>query len=68
MGSCLITQGNLGCESQSNRLRGGVIMFALSLAIAVVMVKLGASGGYRAALFIPFLVATNGVYQGLYKT
>jgi len=68
MGACSIIQGNLGCGEQSKRLRMGVIAFTISLVIAVVMLKLGAAPGYRVALFLPFLAAANGVWQGLYRT
>jgi hypothetical protein len=68
MGASCSIQGNLGCESQSKRLRGGVIQFAISLVLAVVLLKLEVDPLYRLVLFLPFLMATNGVYQALYKT
>ena len=67
MGSCMVT-GNLGCENQSRRLRMGVMLFATALAVAVVVLKLDLAAPFRLALFIPFGIAANGVYMGLFKT
>ena len=60
--------GNLSPVAASKRLRGGVIMLAVGLALAVVLVKAQLHVGYRALLFVPFLFAANGFYQGLYRT
>jgi len=68
MGASCSIQGNLGCESQSKRLRMGVIQFAVSLVLAVILMKLEVNPLYRLVLFFPFFGATNGVYQALYKT
>lgn len=61
-------QGNLGCENQNKRLRSGVYAFAGSLGLAVLLLKLEVAPLYRLTLFIPFLFASIGVYQGLFKT
>lgn len=43
-------------------------MLAVGLAMAVILVKAQLHLGYRAFLFVPFLLAANGFYQGLYRT
>lgn len=60
--------GNLSPVAASKRLRGSVIMLAAGLAMAVFFVKAQLHVGYRAFLFVPFLLAANGFYQGLYRT
>jgi len=60
--------GNLSPGAASKRLRGGVVMLAVGLAMAVVFVKAEIHVAYRALLFLPFLLAANGFYQGLYRT
>lgn len=62
------TAGNLSDENQTQRLRGGVLGLGVSLTLAVVMLKMGASAPVRLALFLPFLVTANGLFQGLYRT
>jgi hypothetical protein len=68
MAACSLQGGNLGCASQSDRLRKGVIFFALALVVATVLLKMGLGTGYRLALFVPFGLAANLIYMGLYKT
>ena len=60
--------GNLSPVVASHRLRGGVIMLAVGLTLAVILAKAQVHLGYRAFLFVPFLLAANGFYQGLYRT
>lgn len=43
-------------------------MLAVGLAMAVVFVEAELHLAYRALLFVPFLLASNGFYQGLYRT
>ena len=43
-------------------------MLTVGLAMAVIFVKAQIHIGYRALLFVPFLLAANGFYQGLYRT
>lgn len=68
MGASCSIQGNLGCDNQNKRLRLGVFQFAISLVLAVVLLKLEVNPMYRLVLFLPFFGATNGIYQALYKT
>jgi hypothetical protein len=60
--------GNLSPAAATKRLRGGVIMLTVGLAMAVALVKLETHPAARALLFVPFLLAANGFYQGLYRT
>lgn len=47
-------------------MRTGVIAFLIALALAVVMVRAGVHPALRACLVLPFFVAANGLYMGLY--
>ena len=67
MGPCMIT-GNLGCGGQSRRLRNGVIAFSIVLVAAVLSLELDVGAWWRLVLFVPFMIAANLVYQGLFKT
>ena len=58
---------NLPEAEQNRRLRMGVTAFTITLVLAVVLLKLGIPPLFRTLLFLPFLVAANGVYMGLYK-
>jgi len=60
--SCNITE-----DEQNKRLRMGVIFFSVTLMVAVVLLKLDVSPGWRALLFLPFFGASNGLFMGLYK-
>ncbi|MCA9625817.1 MAG: hypothetical protein KC731_42635 [Myxococcales bacterium] len=60
--------GNLSPHAASKRLRSGVIMLAIGLALGVVLVKSDLPIAYRALLFLPFFMTANGFYQGLYRT
>jgi hypothetical protein len=61
--SCNITD-----RSQNQRMRVGVIMFAVALAIGVVMVQAGVPAAYRLLLIIPFWAAANAFTSALYRT
>jgi hypothetical protein len=58
--------GNLSDDHQTRRLRGGVLAFGVALVIAVAMLKLGAPTPARLLLFVPFLAACFGLFQGLH--
>lgn len=60
--------GNLGEHGQDLRLRGGVILGALSLILGVVLLKLGVPTALRAVLFVPCTSAASMVFMGLYGT
>jgi hypothetical protein len=62
-----LREGNLGEEERSRRLRGGVLVFGVGIALAVLALKLGASQGVLAALFLPFGVGANGIYSALFN-
>jgi hypothetical protein len=59
--------GNLSEEAASRRLRIGILMLAVSLAMAVAMAAFGLRSEWRLALVLPFFFAANGVYQGLHR-
>jgi len=65
--ACARRATNLGTEGQDKALRMGVVLFALTLVAAVTMVKLGVAAPYRIVLVIPFLMAANGAFMGLFK-
>ena len=58
---------NLPEAEQNRRLRMGVTAFTITLVLAVVLLKLGLPPLWRTLLFLPFRVAANGVYMGLFK-
>ena len=57
--------GNLDARAQNAQLRFGVVMIAAALALAVVLLGVGAPAPYRALLAIPLFLGTYGVYAGL---
>jgi hypothetical protein len=65
--ACAKRVSNLGSEGQDKALRMGVILFTLTLIAAVAMVKAGVAAPYRIALIIPFMIAANGAFMGLFK-
>jgi hypothetical protein len=60
--TCNITE-----DEQNRRLRMGVVFFTVTLVAAVVLLKLDVAAGWRALLFVPFFVAANGLFMGLFK-
>lgn len=60
--------GNLTPHAASKRLLFGMTMLMVALAAAVLIHELGASHWWRLALFVPFQLAFNGVFMGLYRT
>ena len=60
--------GNLSPLAASARLRHGVVALAVALALGVVLVELSVPAVWRLTLFVPFLFAASGFYQGLYRT
>ena len=59
---------NLEVAGQNSRLRLGVAMLGIALAITVVLVQADVHRGWRAILFIPFFLAASGAWQGLFRT
>lgn len=59
-------EGNIGEGPQNARMRSGVIAFVVAIAISVVMVRSGLHPALRLLLLVPFFVAANGVYMGLF--
>ncbi len=43
-------------------------MMSVALMLAVVMVRFDVARNYRVLLFLPFLMAAFGAFQGLYRT
>jgi hypothetical protein len=60
--------GNLGTEVQNAQLRRGVILFAIALAIGVILVRAQVAPAVRLLLFVPFAMASYGIHLGLFKT
>lgn len=63
-----IAKGNLEAQAQDTQMRMGIIALAVALGFATSLAKLGASPGYRALAFVPFLFAAYGVLAALYRT
>ena len=59
---------NISIEERRKRLRGGLIMLVLSLAILTVLVVTGVSSWWRLALFPFFAAAASGIFQWRDKT
>jgi hypothetical protein len=59
-------EGNIGEGPQNARMRGGVIAFVVAIAVSVVLVRSGLHPALRLLLLVPFFVAANGVYMGLF--
>jgi hypothetical protein len=59
---------NIGPQGQDRRLRGGVVFFALTLVLAVILTKTGAAAELRWLLALPFFVAVMGISQALCRT
>ncbi len=60
--------GNLDAHAQNLQLRVGVTMIAAALALAVLLLGLGAPAAYRGVLAFPLFFGTYGVYAGLTRT
>lgn len=60
--------GNLSPGAASRRLRQGVAMLGLALAVSVALVYVDLHQAWRLLLFLPFFVSANGFYQGLFRT
>jgi hypothetical protein len=59
-------EGNIGAGPRDARLRRGVLAFVLALAVAVPLVRSGLHPALRVVLVVPFFMAANGLYMGLY--
>jgi hypothetical protein len=59
-------EGNIGAGPQNARMRTGVVAFLVALATAVTMVRFGVHPALRLALVLPFFMAANGLYMGLF--
>lgn len=59
---------NLGPQTQDRRLRIGIGLFAVTLALAVLLVRLDGHPALRWGLALPFFIATLHVAEAMYKT
>jgi len=59
---------NLGCHGQNVRLRASVVLVAVGLGLAIAFIKGGFPEWTRALCFLPFLLAANLAFQGLFRT
>jgi hypothetical protein len=66
--TALVQRGNLDSRSQDGQLRLGLLALAMALAGAAFLARQDAATLYRAAVFVPFFVATNGVLAAFYRT
>lgn len=62
---CLL---NIGPKQRALRMRFGVTLFIISVAVAVALVATQVPMWWRLALFLPFLMATTGFFQARRKT
>jgi len=59
---------NIGPEQRRKRVRFGVVMFAVSAAIAGALLFSGASRWWRLGLFFPLATSAIGFFQAYEKT
>jgi hypothetical protein len=59
---------NISEQSQNQRMRSAVVVFAATLALSVLMTQLGVGFVYRLLLIVPFWVAANAFTSALYRT
>jgi hypothetical protein len=59
---------NIGPKEQRKRLVFGVVTFVAGLAVATLLIALGANHWWRLALFVPFAAGGIGVFQAREKT
>lgn len=59
---------NLEAHGQNARLRMGLGMLAMALALSVVLVRADIDRLWRLALAVPFFFSAMGAFQGLYRT
>lgn len=59
---------NLSDTNVTRRLRVGIVMLMVALALAAVFEKLDASPLTRLWLFLPFFLAENAFFQAIHKT
>lgn len=61
-------RGNLDAHAQDAQLRVGLIALAMALVVAAFLARRDAATVYRALVFVPFVVAANGVLAAFYGT
>jgi hypothetical protein len=61
-------EGNLSADTQTPRLKGGVVGLGIGLVMAAVMLEQGVSVPLRLLLFVPFFVSSVLLFQGLFNT
>lgn len=59
---------NLSTRGQNQRLRLGIVLLTVGLALTVALVKLQVEPLYRLGLFVPFFMASFTTLQGLCRT
>jgi hypothetical protein len=59
---------NIGPRGRKMRLRAGVIGLGAAVALAGLLIALGAPRGWRLSVFVPFWVGALGVFQARDKT
>jgi hypothetical protein len=59
---------NIGPKEVRKRQFMGVAMIALGIVVAIVFARADLSGGWYAALFLPFWIGTLGISQARKKT
>jgi len=60
--------GNLTPRAASKRLLGGMVLLGVALAGAVALHELSLARWWRLTLILPFFLAANGLFMGLYRT
>ena len=61
-------RGNLDSHAKEAQLRVGLIALAMALVVVAFLARSDAAPFFRAVVFLPFLVATNGVLAAFYGT
>lgn len=60
--------GNICGKSQALMIRMSLVFLTLALAISVVLVQSDLAAGYRLLLVVPYFLAWQNFYQGLFRT
>lgn len=61
-------EGNLSADTQTPRLKAGVVTLGFGLVVAAVMLEQGVSVPLRLLLFVPFFLSSMLLLQGLFNT
>ena len=64
----LLVIPNIGPRGRASRMRFGIVGLGVAVALAIVLLALGAPRGWRAVVFVPLWIGALGVLQARDKT